>query len=234
MSAKSKIIGVLGGMGPRATAIFFQNLVELTPANRDWDHLRIVVDDNPHLPSRTRHFLYGEESPFPGMLDCCKKLERYPVDLIAIPCNSAAVFVPQIQRHLAVPVLNIVEATAGAVANKHPEAKTVAVLGGYVTYKRQSYRPFLKAHGIELVDHGSIIQDRVEKLIESLKLSRADESHCWQITELVNQVKTRLDVQVIVLACTEFGGLPLQTAGEISLIDSNLELARHAVRVALS
>ena len=103
MAAKSKVIGVLGGMGPHATAAFFQTLLDITPAKKDWDHLRIIVDNNPHVPSRTRHLLYGEESPFSGMLECCKKLERYPVDLAALPCNSAAVFVPRLQAQLGYP-----------------------------------------------------------------------------------------------------------------------------------
>src|ERR1700736_4074186 len=107
MTARTKVVGVLGGMGPHATAAFFRTLLNITPAQKDWDHLRVVIDDNPHIPSRTRSLLFGEASPVPGMLESCKKLESYPVDLIALPCNSAAVFLPELQPQLRVPILNI-------------------------------------------------------------------------------------------------------------------------------
>src|SRR6266700_3012102 len=165
-----KTVGVLGGMGPHATAAFFQRLLDITPAKRDWDHLRVIIDDNPHIPSRTRHLLYGEMSPFDGMLETCRKLERYPVDLIALPCNSAAIFIGDLQDHISIAILNIVEITARAIATNCPEVRRAAVLGGHVTYKMQSYRPFLQSYGIDVVEHNSQIQQEIERQIEHLKL----------------------------------------------------------------
>lgn len=233
MAAKSRVIGVLGGMGPHATAAFYQTLLDLTPAKKDRDHLRIIVDNNPHIPSRTRHFLYGEESPFPGMLECCKKLERYPVGLVALPCNSAAVFVPRLHAQLGIPVLNIIDVTANAVTRNHPEASRVAALGGYITYKYQTYRPFLQAHGVDLFVHGAEIQADVEKLIETLKLAKADEAHSRALMQLFSRMRTQFEAQAIVLACTEFRCLPAKV-GDIPVIDSSLELARYTVRIAMS
>jgi len=218
-------------MGPYATVAFFQSLLTLTPAVKDWDHLRIIIDDNPHIPSRTRHLLYGETSPVEGMIESCLKLERYPVDMIALPCNSAAVFIPQIQPHLRIPLLNICEITANALAMANPAARRVAVLGGYVTYKRQSYKPFLERHGIGLLDHGDEIQRHVEQLIEGIKRDPAAVEHACTMEGMVAKLHKDWQVDAVVLACTEFGCLP-KLATPVPLIDSSLELARHTVALA--
>ncbi len=143
-------------MGPYATVAFFKTVLEQTPASKDWDHLRIIVDNNPHIPSRTRHVLYSEASPLPGMLKSCLRLQDYPVDLIAIPCNSAAIFIPELRQQLRVPIPDIREVTANALASAHPTARRVATIGGYITHHQRTYAPFLAKHGIELVDHGPV------------------------------------------------------------------------------
>ena len=76
-------------MGPHATAAFLQAVLNLTPAKKDWGHLRIVIDNNPHTPSRT---------PIDGMLESCRKLRDHPIAFIAIPGESAVIFVPSCIR----------------------------------------------------------------------------------------------------------------------------------------
>lgn len=233
MNICSKTVGILGGMGPFATAAFFQSLLKLTPAEKDWNHLRIIIDNNPHIPSRTRHLLLDEASPFEGMLETCQKLERYPVDVIAIPCNSAAIFVPQLQESLQIPVLNIIEITVNALSKKYPLVGRVAVIGGYVTYKLQSYKPFLKANGLEIVDHGPKLQGQVEQLIEKLKLGQAGSDHAALAIDLIAQLKQEYEAEAVILACTEFGCIS-GGSSQIPVIDSSLELARYTVEIALT
>ena len=91
------------------------------------------------------------------MLESCVKLQRYPVDFIAVPCNSAAIFVPELQKRVDIPILNICEITAKALTVAYPLVKRVAVLGAYVTYTTRSYEEFLADQNIELVDHGAEI-----------------------------------------------------------------------------
>jgi len=233
MTAQSKIVGVLGGMGPFATATFFQSILAFTPAQKDWDHLRIIVDNNPHIPSRSRHLLYAEASPFEGMLETCKKLQHYPVDLIVVPCNSASIFVPQLQAQLQVPVLNILKVASDTLARNHPSVKRAAVLGSYVTYKMQSYKPYLDCHGIEIVGHSPELQDQVQHLIESIKLGNSGGSHTGMLLDIINRIEIECGAQAVILACTEFGCIPKFDC-RIPVIDSSLELARHVVSVARS
>lgn len=229
--ANSKTVGILGGMGPHATAAFFQTLLNLTPAKKDWEHLRVIIDDNPHIPSRTRHLLYGEASPLKGMIDACRKLEQYPVDLIALPCNSASIFIPEIEQHVRVPILNIIAISANALARTFPTAKRTAVIGGYVTYKTESYKPFLAANGIELIDHGAEIQEQVERQIESLKLGQSSQANIDEVSSLIDKLKSKFGADSLILACTEFGCLP-PFDRKIPTVDSSTELARYTIQAA--
>ena len=62
-----KTIGILGGMGPEATLDLYAKIIAATPAIRDQDHLRVVIDSNPKVPDRTAAIVAGGESPVPAM-----------------------------------------------------------------------------------------------------------------------------------------------------------------------
>ena len=79
-----KTLGILGGMGPFASNFFVKRVLDLSPATTDHEHFRIIVDHNPHIPSRTRAILYGEESPAPYTIDAINKLQEHGADLVAL------------------------------------------------------------------------------------------------------------------------------------------------------
>src|SRR5262245_4194541 len=110
-----KLVGVLGGMGPHATVDFFAQLVRLTPADKDWDHPHVIVDNNPRMPSRSRAYLYREASPVPDLIAGAQRLVAAGAQLIAVPCNSAAYFLADVRAAVAVPVLDPVAATVAVV-----------------------------------------------------------------------------------------------------------------------
>ncbi|GAH53208.1 unnamed protein product, partial [marine sediment metagenome] len=107
-----KIIGILGGMGPEATVDLFHKIIKFTPAKKDQDHFRIIIDNNPKIPDRTAAILGKGEDPLPALQETARNLEKAGVDFIIIPCNTAHYFLPQIQKSVNIPVLNMIEETA--------------------------------------------------------------------------------------------------------------------------
>jgi aspartate racemase len=89
MSDSPRLLGVLGGMGPAATADFLSRLVALTPAEADRDHIPVVVSSVPQIPDRTEAILGEGLSPLPALLTGLERLERAGADLIVMPCNTA-------------------------------------------------------------------------------------------------------------------------------------------------
>lgn len=232
-TVNSKTVGILGGMGPYATSLFFQKILQFTPATKDSDHLRVIIDSNPHIPSRSRYQLYNEASPVPGMIESCLKLQAYPVDFILVPCNSASAFLPEVQEKVRVPILNIVEATVSGLVRKFPEVRSVAVMGGVITYARQLYYPWLQRKNLTYVENDKNIQAKAEHLISSLKIAPDSEENINAFLRLVGEMRQQHPFDALILGCTELGFLAdCQCA--CKLVDSNTEYARYAVEYALN
>jgi aspartate racemase len=104
---KRKTIGVLGGMGPEATLDCFGKIIKNTPAQRDQDHLRVIIDSNPKVPDRTPAIIGDAESPVSVIVEGCHALERAGADFIIIPCVSAHFFLSEIQAQCNLPILSI-------------------------------------------------------------------------------------------------------------------------------
>src|ERR1700760_783522 len=117
-----KVIGVIGGMGPEATVDFLHRLVARTPARDDADHLHVLVDNNPKIPSRIAALIDGTgEDPAPVLCAMAKGLEAQGADFLVMPCNTAHYYLPAIAGSVAIPMLDMVAlsvrklAAAGAV-----------------------------------------------------------------------------------------------------------------------
>ena len=81
----SRVLGVLGGMGPAATLDFLGKLQALTPAQKDQDHIRVIVDINPQVPDRNDPFA----RPGPVLAEMAGGLQGAGAQVLAIACNTA-------------------------------------------------------------------------------------------------------------------------------------------------
>ncbi len=106
-------LGIIGGMGPLATADFLHRLVSMTPGEKDQDHPRILVDSNPEIPDRTLAILGKGPSPVPAILETAGNLMCAGADLLAMPCVTAHHYHEEIQAALAVPVIHMIQEVAG-------------------------------------------------------------------------------------------------------------------------
>ncbi len=225
-----KTIGILGGMGPYATLMFMKNILDLTDAEKDWDHIRTVTDSNTYIPSRSRAILYNETSPLEGMLDSCKRLQRYPVDIIVIPCNSACFWVEELRKDVKTPVINIVNTATETLMTAH-NAKRIAVLGGMVTYLKDLYRNSIERLGGEYVKHDEEFQHEVVEIIEAVKLQKGMRSLKARMRRIVAALQRKSDTDGVILACTEFTGFK-DVDYPVPVVDSSSALARFVVDYA--
>lgn len=223
-----KIIGILGGMGPFASTAFYLKILKLTNAKKDWEHLRVIIDNNPHIPSRSRHVLYNEESPVEGMKKSCKQLEKYPVDVIAIPCNSASYFIDFFKDEISIPILNIIEITSNYIGENYNKAKRVVVFGSAVIYYKKAYKKYLEKVNKELVIHTEEEQRRIENFIEEIKLDHVTEKLKEKIKKFISDLKSKYDVDVIILGCTEFGCIE-ELKDKTNIVDSSDVLAKYII-----
>jgi len=221
------VVGVIGGMGPLATADFFHLLVRMTPADKDWNHLHIIVDDNPRIPSRTRAFLYDEGSPVPYMIAGARRLVAAGAQLLVVPCNSAAHFLGPVREAIAAPILDPVVATAHAI-RAHGGIKAPLVLGGMVTHRAGLYAHALSLDTVRPTDDE---QEQVAALIETLKHGKLG-AEVLANTRAVIDAGIARGADSVILGCTEFGLIASQLAVAVPVFNSNELLAKRTLELA--
>src|SRR5690606_39135970 len=101
-------VGILGGMGPEATVLLMQKLIAAVPARDDADHIPLLVDQNPQIPSRISFLFEGQgQDPGPVIASMASRLQSHGAEAIAMPCNTAHHFAPLIRDAVTVPFLDM-------------------------------------------------------------------------------------------------------------------------------
>jgi aspartate racemase len=232
MGLKEKVIGILGGMGPEATAELFCRIIKETPARRDQEHIRIIVDNNPKIPDRTAAILGEGESPLPEMIRTAKNLERVGVDFIVMPCVTAHYYYEDLQKSVKIPILNMVELTAQTLAKDFPAVKNAGFLGTTGTIKSKIFDKALSRVGVKVVYPSPRSQERVMEAIYSfIKAGKIHDGRKIVLEEANRLID--LGADAIICGCTEIS-LVLKD-GDIAkpVIDPLHILARSAVMFAI-
>jgi aspartate racemase len=146
-----KLLGVLGGMGPLATADFMRKLTELTPASRDQDHIPVLVYSNPQVPDRSTAIMGKGESPLPALLDGIARLQEAGAEAIAIPCNTAHYWYDEMAAASGLPILHIVGSVCEALRSKGIDGGAVGVMGTAGTLHTGIYQNYLQRSGYSCV-----------------------------------------------------------------------------------
>ena len=229
MTSPHPVVGIIGGMGPAATVDLMRRLVERTPAMDDADHLHVIVESNPKIPSRIAHLIEGTgEDPTPELARIARNLEQAGATLLAMPCNTAHFYAPAIQAAVKIPLLNMVELTATRLAEDLP-ATTVGLLSSTAVHRTGVYHQALAAHGLSLQLPAD--QDDVMDVIRRVKRGETGEQvrACFRATALL--LRERCDV--LLVACTELSVIADALLDARTIVDSQEVLVDAILDAAL-
>ena len=224
-----KTIGILGGMGPLATADLFRKIVIYTPAECDNDHIRVYIDSNARIPDRTAALLHGGADPVPEMLSALRNLEACGADCIIMPCNTAHAFLPALQAETEIPILDMLQITAETCISRYPN-RTAAVLATTGTIQTGLYARALGAYHVPFLDPDEAGQKELMRLIyDVVKPWRPipPEKEAW--AGLLDSLRAR-GADYFILGCTELPVLAGILGVEGPFVDPTDELARAAIR----
>lgn len=225
----TKTIGIVGGMGPLATADLFIKITRLTKAAKDQDHIHVLIDSNPAVPDRTAAILHGGEDPTPVLLQSCKNLEAMGADLLIMACNTAHYFYDRLQPELHIPMLHMPRETAREAREKG-YAK-VALLATDGTVQSGVYRQAFAQAGVELLLPDPEGQKAVMSLIYDCIKAGLTSFDTSPVVDAISRLQAA-GAEAMVLGCTE---LPLAFA-QFHLpgnpLDPTQVLARRAVEEA--
>jgi len=226
-----KIIGILGGMGPEATIDLFYKIIKFTPAEKDQDHLRIIIDNNPKIPDRTAAILGKGKDPLPALRETAQNIERAGADFIIIPCNTAHYFLPSIQESVKIPILNMIEETAKETRKKISPIQKVGLLASIGIYKTKIYHQHFKKFKIEIISPEEKDKEKVLKVIYAVKAGNLSEEIKKNILKIAQKLIDR-GAEAIITGCTEIPLILKEGDVSVPIIDPTQVLAKAAVQKA--
>ena len=217
----TRVLGVLGGMGPAATLDFLAKLQAATPASREQDHLRVLVDINPKVPDRN----LSDSDPGPVLAAMAVGLRDAGAQVLAIACNTAHAFADEV-RASGLPLIDMLE-VAGQAA-RAGGASRIGVLGTGLALGL--YRDRLIQQGLEVVTLDDHEQVEFMALLYRIKLGALSAESRQTMTSLAQRLVGK-GGQAVVAGCTE---VPLVLSASdltVPLIDATQALADACVAV---
>ena len=196
----NKTVGVMGGLGPMATVYFYDMIVRLTDANRDQEHIDMVIANRATTPDRTDYIIgKSTNSPSDVLKKDAKRLESFGTDFLVITCNTAHYFYDEIKNSVNIPVLNIIEETVKYAKNQgHKKLGILATTGNINT---KLYQNMCQKHGIEFMILDENRQADIMSIIyDDIKSGKPADMN--KFNSIVDYLK-RNDCDGAILGCTE-------------------------------
>ncbi len=210
------IVGILGGMGPEATVDLMRRVIAATPARDDIDHLHMIVDNNPKVPSRIAALIEGTgESPAPVLMDMARGLERSGAHILAMPCNSAHAYLNDIRGAVDIPALDMISLTVEHLTHRDPRPQTVGLLASTAVLRTNLYANAMAAHRLELVLPGA--QDDLMEIIKAVKRAELNDALRQTFHDIIRSLS---GADVLVLACTELSVLASELETPVPVVDA--------------
>ena len=230
-----KTVGILGGMGPEATALFYHKVVQLSPAKNDQDHLKTIILSNPKIPDRNSYFANKSQSPLPTLIDSVKQLECMGADFISMPCNTVHGFWKQLCEAVNIPILNIISETVAAIKNDRQEFSNshIGLLATDGTLRMEIYQQPLLSAGFKLITPEPAAQKAVHDGIYSIKSGENTRKAIENIQKGILSLQQQ-EASALIYGCTEFNLIKNELRTEITPFDSLDILAKATVDFALS
>lgn len=227
-------IGILGGMGPEATVLLMQRLIRAVPARDDSDHIPLLVDMNPQVPSRIAALIEGTgPSPEPVLVAMARGLQRAGATALAMPCNTAHHYAPAIRRAVTIPLIDMVELSADAALRAAGPGGAAGILASPAVRRTGLFDAALSARGLRAVYPAPQPQEDLLRAIRAIKRNGVTDAD-RQALHAARASVEGAGARVSLVACTELSLAidPAQSGG--TLIDTLDALVGRNVAFALA
>ena len=227
---KKYTVGIIGGMGPEATIDFMSRVIALTPSQRDQDHIRMVVENNPHIPDRqstAENDLIAIE-----LTAIAERLEVAGADFLVLPCNTAHVFIDDLLKNIQIPFVHIVSETVNEIVKEHTNVKNVGLLATDMCINSGIYHQAIKS-----VDRTVLVLEQQDQkscmqLIFDVKKGKYSKSTKTDMVRLADQLIQK-GADIIVAGCTEIPLILDTKSINVPLVSSTEVLAKRTVEIAI-
>lgn len=223
-----KTLGVIGGVGPLATAYFLELVVKMTDASCDQEHPEVIIFNCPSIPDRTSFLLKkSNENPVPPMVRIAERLEIEGASYIAIPCITAHSFYSELTEKVKLPIINMIdEAVMELKKNGISRAGIMATDG---TIFSGFFQRKLEAAGIKVSIPSEASQDKIETIIYK-QVKAGKPVNMKDFSEVQEELREK-GAEVIILGCTELSLIKKEESIGQGFLDPMEALARKSVEL---
>jgi len=229
----TKVLGIIGGLGPLATAAFYARLVRETDAARDQEHLHVLIDSNPSVPDRTAFLLGVGPDPRPGLIEVGLTLKAMGAELLVVPCNTANVWRAELSEAIGLPIVPWIETAVEAV--RMICGSPFGLLATTGTLAVGAYQQAGSDAGMEvLIPEGQEQRDVMQAIYgaRGVKTLPGTEEATDLLATAIGRLAAR-GARGVLLACTELPmALSPTQSYPIPVIDPAVAVARRAIREA--
>lgn len=220
------MLGVIGGLGPLATAWFMESVIRMTDASCDQEHLDMIIYNSPHIPDRTSYILgTSKEDPVPGMVRIGRKLAEQGADCVAIPCITAHYFHRELTEAIPVKILDGVGAVGEELIKEGITKAGIMATDG--TVKTGLFQERLSDMGIgTIVPEASYQSDVMDVIYGNIKAGKPVDMEKFH--DVSAHLKER-GAQAVILGCTELSLIKREEQIGAGYLDALEVLAQRAV-----
>lgn len=219
-------------MGPEATVDLQARIIRATPARDDADHLRVLVDNNPQIPSRIAALIEGTgASPLPALIATARGLVAAGADFLVMPCNTAHFYHTALAEAVSVPVLDMVALTVARVLEAHAQGARVGLMASTAVIMTDLYGDRFARRGIRLIHPADEPQAALMAAIRRIKTGLLGEAELAAL-EATGEHLARRGASALVVACTELSLLADRLRVDLPRYDAAQILAESAVAFA--
>lgn len=199
-------LGIIGGMGPEASALFYNKIVNYTDAKHDQDHIRLCILSCSDVPDRTESILMHSNAPVDYINESINELHMLGVKNFLIACNTSHFYADQFIIPKQMNFINIVDEACAYMASHFTDRK-VCIIGTSGTAVGHVYDSYLsKYEKVSRLKYGYPAKRQQDELMELI----LDIKRGYDKNRILRRMRTCLsriskgdpDI-VFLLACTE-------------------------------
>lgn len=222
---RKDLLGIVGGMGPLATDTLYKYIIDNTKAEKDQDHIDVIILSAASMPDRTEAILKGDISPIISeFTDDLKILEAAGVKNCLIPCNTCHVILNDIKGITDINIIDMIKLCAQSIAMP---GKKIGIMATDGTLKAGLYHKAIKEAGMIPVT----VSDEMQKLTMHVIYDHVKAGKPADMDD-VNRIRDEfidLGCEKIILGCTELSVINEQHGLDDMFVDPMLIAARHVI-----
>lgn len=232
MAVEDKLVGIIGGMGPDATVDFMSRVLQATPASTDQDHVRMLIENNPRIPSRQLAMRGEGQDPGPEIAAVAARLEAAGAEFLVMPCNLAHAWQSDIKAAISIPFVSIIDVSVQSALDRGDEGSVVGLMTTPGCFTAGLYQQALAASGRAVITQTPDELAKTMSLVERIKSGDQSEEVRSGLQALANELVHR-GAKVLIAACTEFPLVLDEPMFDVAFVSSTDVLARKTVAIAL-